>query len=64
MCVWMGVWKINYTSLQKNFPRLNFPYSVIFSPAEYEYERHVFTSRLDFPQKYDEGLKNNKIGCF
>ena len=28
------------TGLQNNFPRLNFHYSVSFSPAECEYESH------------------------
>ena len=54
----------NYTGLQKNFPIINFQYSVSFSPAEYEYESHFFPLRLDFPNNYDKGLKIIKIGCF
>ena len=52
------------TGLKKNFPRINFQYSVSFSPAEYEYEGHFFPSRPDFPKFYDKSLKIIKIGCF
>ena len=51
------------TVLRKKFPRINVQYSVRFSPAEYEYESHFFTSRPDLPKFYDKGQKINKIGC-
>ena len=53
----------NNTGLQKKFPRTNFQDSVMFSPAEYEYESRLFPSRPDFPKFYDKGLNINKIGC-
>ena len=56
--------KNNNNGLQKNYRKINFQYSVIFPPAEYEYENHFFPSRPDFPKFYDKCLKNNKIGCF
>ena len=49
-----------YTGLQKNSLRINFQYSVSFSPTEHEYESQFFPSRLDFPKNYDNGLKINK----
>ena len=48
---------------KKKFPRVNFWHSISFSPAEYEYEKHFFPSRQDFPTFYDKGLKINKISC-
>ena len=55
--------QIDYTGLQEKFPRTNFDYLVSFSPAVYEYENHFFPLRPYFYKFYDEGLKNNKIGC-
>ena len=57
------IWYSYNTGLQKIFPRINFHYSVSFSPDEYEYESHLFLSRLEFQKFYDKGLKINKIGC-
>ena len=54
---------VDYTGLQKKFQRMNFRYSVSFSPAEYEYESRFFPSRSDFPKFYDKVLKISKIGC-
>ena len=47
----------------KKFPRMNFQYSVSFSPAEYKYERHFFPILSKFLKFYDKCLKINKIGC-
>ena len=55
---------IHYTGLQKKFPKINFRYSISFSPAEYESESNFFLSRPDLTKFYDKGLKINKIRCF
>ena len=52
----------HYTALQKK-PRINFQYSVSFSPAEYRYESHFLPSRPVFQKFYDKDLKINRIGC-
>ena len=54
---------LDYTVLQKKFPRVNFQYSVSFSPVQYEYENPLFPTRLDFPKFFDKVQKINKIGC-
>ena len=54
---------LDNTSLQKEFPRSNFPYSVSFSSAEKDYESHFFASHTDVPKFYDKGVKINKISC-
>ena len=48
----------------KKFPRINFQYSVNFSPAEYKYECLFFPSRLDFPKKIWQRSKNQQNMLF
>ena len=55
---------LNNTGLQKIFPRINFQYSLRFSPAEYEYINHFFPARPDFPKNFVKGLKITLNGCF
>ena len=55
--------KFQLQCLQKKSQELFFQYSVTFSPAEYDYESHFFSSRPDFTNFYDKGLKFNKIRC-
>ena len=49
---------------KKKFPRINFQYSVSFSHAEYKYENHIFTSRLDFTRKKRQRSKNQQNRLF
>ena len=51
------------TGLQTKIQGINFQFSVSFYSADYEYERHFFSSRPDFPRFHDKGLKINKIIC-
>ena len=55
---------IDNTGLQKNFPKINVQYLVSFSSAEYEYESHFFSSRLDFPKKLWQRSKNQPDRLF
>ena len=58
----LEVYLNNNTGLQKNSLRINFQYSVGFSPSEYECESLFFPSRPEFPKFYNKGVKINKIG--
>ena len=47
---------------KEKFPRKNFQHSVMFSPAEYEYECHFsITSR--FSEMFKQRRINKKKGC-